>query len=98
AWRRSAVTSTAVTVTKPTIRGSFAASVRKVATSARTASATRSARRVLRSGGRLECARYLFLAVALDHVADFDVVEILDADAALETFAHFLRVVLEPAE
>src|SRR5688572_20985188 len=37
-------------------------------------------------------------AVALDHVADFDVVEVLDADAALVAFLHFLHVVLEAAE
>src|SRR5947207_2100311 len=82
------------------MRGSFADSVRKVATSTRTASAMRSARRVLRRSARRrsESASYLLLPVALEDVADFDVVEVLDADAALESFAHFLHVVLEASE
>src|SRR6476646_5480858 len=92
ACRRSRVTSTPVTVTRPTTRGSFTDSARNVATSSRIASATRSGRRL--PGGiarsRLwrgaERTRELFLAVALDHVADLDVVEVLDADTALEAF------------
>src|SRR5687767_10367507 len=47
---------------------------------------------------RRERARHLLLAITLDDVADLDVVEVLDADAALESFAHFLDVVLEPPE
>ncbi len=43
-------------------------------------------------------ARDLFLAVALDDVADLDVVEVLDADTALEAFADFLHVVLEATQ
>ena len=34
----------------------------------------------------------------LDDVADLDVVEVLDADTALEPFAHFADVVLEAAK
>src|SRR5687768_14165618 len=100
AWRRSDVMSTPVTVTSPVIRGSFAPppSARKVATTARIASETRSARRVLRRCGRRERARYLFRPVALDHVADFDILEILDPDAALEARAHLAYVVLEVAQ
>src|SRR5215207_4042343 len=90
--------STPVTVTKPTIRGSFADEARNVAISSRTASATRSARRLLRRCGRLERSRDLLLAIALDDVAHLDVVEVLDADTALETFAHFLHIVLEAAQ
>ena len=48
--------------------------------------------------GLLERPRDFFLAVALDHVADLDVVEVLDADAALVAFLHFLHVVLEAAQ
>src|ERR1051325_9418257 len=99
-WRRSGVTSAPVTVTKPTIRGSFADSVRKVATSTRTASATRSARRVLRrrASRRCQCASDLLLPVALEHVSDLEVVEVLDSNAALEAFAHFFDIVLEAAQ
>src|SRR5712671_3239642 len=97
ACRRSGLTSAPVTVTKPTIRGSFADSVRKVATSTRTASATRSARRVLRRRARRrsQCSRYLLLAVAFENIADLDVVEVLDANTALEAFTDFLHIVLE---
>src|SRR5688500_791963 len=82
------------------MRGSFAESVRKVATSTRIASATRSARRVLRRRARRrsQCASHLLLPVALEHIADFDVVEILHTDTALEALADFLHVVLEAAE
>ncbi len=47
---------------------------------------------------RRKRARDLFLGVALEDVADLDVVEVLDADTALEAFAHFLHVVLEAAQ
>src|SRR5262245_21688996 len=47
---------------------------------------------------RVERARHFFRAVALDDVADLDVVEVLDADTALESFADFARVVLEAFE
>src|SRR5689334_15977500 len=87
-----------VTVTKPTKRGSFARSVRKVAISSRTASATRSARLPLRRGGRRERTSYLFLSIALDHVADLEIIEVLDTDTALESFANFANVVLEASE
>src|SRR5216117_800873 len=78
-------------------RGSFAPSPRKVADSMRMASATRSALRLL-GGTAGECPGDLLRTVALDHVVDFDVVEVLDADAALEALAHFTRVVLEALE
>src|SRR5262245_22130715 len=45
-----------------------------------------------------ERARHFFRAVALDDVADLDVVVVLDADAALESFANFADVVLEALE
>src|SRR5512146_1267010 len=104
AWRRSRVTSTPVTVTSPVMRGSLASSARNVATSSRMASATRSARRfsfAMADSGRcrgLERPRYLFGAVALDHIADLDVVEVLHADTALEALADLPHVVLEPLE
>src|ERR1700712_1925208 len=49
-------------------------------------------------GRRGQRPRDLLRAIALDHVADLDVVEVLDADTALEAFAHFLDVVLEAAQ
>src|SRR5688500_10634537 len=49
-------------------------------------------------GARLEGARDLLGTVALDHVADLEVVEVLDADAALEALLDLLHVVLEAAE
>src|SRR6202162_5217235 len=100
ACRRSGLTSAPVTVTKPTMRGSFADSVRKVATSTRTASATRSARRVLRRSARRrsQCSSHLFLTIALEHVTDFDVVEVLHSYATLESLADFLDIVLESAQ
>src|SRR5215211_1664115 len=104
ACRRSCVTSAPVTVTSPVMRGSFTSSARKVATSWRMAAATRSARRwsVATPGSGLrggrERARHLFGAIALDDIADFDVVEVLDGDTTLEPFAHFAHVVLEPLE
>src|ERR1019366_663888 len=48
--------------------------------------------------GRREGAGDGLLAVALENVADLDVVEVLDADAALEPVLHFLHVVLEAAQ
>src|SRR5215212_4848434 len=48
-----------------------------------------------RRGRRVEGARDLLGAVALDQVADLDVVEVLDADAALEALADLAHVVLE---
>ena len=105
ACRRSRVTSTPVTVTSPVMRGSFASSARNVATSSRMASATRSERRcsvamhALRTSTWIQaCARPIPGAIALDDVADLDVVEVLDADTALEPFAHFAHVVLEALE
>src|SRR4051812_38071913 len=82
------------------MRGSLADSVRKVATSTRIASATRSARRVLRRSPcrRSQRSRDLLLPIALEDIADLDVVEILNTDTALEAFAHFLHVVLEATE
>src|SRR5438445_11508907 len=35
---------------------------------------------------------------AFEHIADFDVVEIRNADAAFETGAHFVGIFLEPAQ
>src|SRR6185437_13279456 len=43
---------------------------------------------------RRKRARDLFLGVALDDVADLDVVEVLDADTALEALAHFTHIIL----
>src|SRR5687768_16689034 len=82
------------------MRGSFAESVRKVATSTRIASATRSARRVLRRRARRrgQCASHLLLPVTLEHIADLDIVEILHTDTALEALADFLDIVLEASE
>src|SRR3954464_11223997 len=47
---------------------------------------------------RLERPRHFLGAVVLDAVADLDVVEVLDADTALEAFADLAHVVLEPAQ
>src|SRR5512143_1943953 len=86
------------------MRGSLASSARNVATSSRMASATRSARRfsfaIADSACRrgLERARDFLGAIALDDVADLDVVEVLDANAALEAFAHLAHVVLKALE
>src|SRR5512142_37474 len=44
---------------------------------------------------RFERARDFLGAIALDDVADLDVVEVLDANAALETFAHLVLKALE---
>src|SRR5690349_829655 len=55
-------------------------------------------RRRRSAGGRLERARHLLGAIALDDVADLEVVEVLDADAALESFAHLTHVLLEATE
>src|SRR3954465_8409604 len=109
AFRRSRVTSTPAPGTMPVRRGSFTSSARNVATSSRMASATRSARRcapppcslgmpVSSRGRRIEGARHFLGAVALDDVAALDVVEVLDADAAFEAFAHLAHVVLEALE
>src|SRR5687768_14017359 len=115
AWRRSRVTSTPVTVTRPFTRGSFTPSVRNIATASRIASDTRSGRRefiepqetgsrkqewncLVGGAGLLQRARYLFLAVTLDHVTDLDVIEVLDADAALVPFLDLLHVILEPSQ
>src|SRR4051812_47341508 len=73
------------------------------------ASDTRSDRRcapppcslAMRPSGRrrgIERARDRLGAIALDDVAHLDVIEVLDADAALEAFAHFLHVILEALE
>src|SRR3982751_3210997 len=59
---------------------------------------TCSSRRRRSAGGRLEGARDLLGAIALDDVADLEVVEVLDADAALESFAHLAHVFLEATE
>src|ERR1044071_9702892 len=42
--------------------------------------------------------RHALNDVSLDLVADFHVVEVFQTDAALETFAHFGNVILEPAQ
>src|SRR5688500_3488249 len=82
------------------MRGSFAESVRNVATSTRIAPARRSDLRVLRRSARRRSqrARDLLLPVALEHIPNLQIVEVLDPDAALEPFAHFLDVVLEAAQ
>src|SRR5687767_2244219 len=82
------------------MRGSFAESVRNVATSTRIASATRSDLRVLRRRARRrrQGARNLLLPVALEHIPNLQIFEVLDANTALESFADFLHVVLEPAQ
>src|SRR6185503_20903297 len=111
ACRKSRVTSQPVTVTSREMRGSLASFARNSATSSRMASARRSARReapppplrapgMSRSGGdrRLEGARDRLGAIALDHVANLDVVEVFHRDAALEAFAHLADVVLEALE
>jgi len=95
ARRRSGVTSAPVTVTNPMILGSLALSERKVATSSRIAAPTRSARLVLRSGGRREGSRHLLLSIRFDTVADLDVVEVLYPDPAFEAFANFAHIVLD---
>src|SRR4051812_6838542 len=50
------------------------------------------------AGGRLEGARHLFSAIALDDITDLEIVEVLDADAALETLANFTHILLEATE
>src|SRR5688572_22056115 len=42
-----------------------------------------------------EGSGHFFRAIGLDDVTDLQVVEVLDADTALEAFAHFADVVLE---
>src|SRR5450432_1948381 len=54
--------------------------------------------RAYRSGYALEGACDLVGAVALDHIADLEVVEVLDADTALEAFTDLLHVILEATE
>ena len=49
-------------------------------------------------GCLIECSRDFFRAVALEHVTDFDIVKVLDADSALETVLDFKHVVLEAAQ
>src|SRR5206468_2436358 len=49
-------------------------------------------------GRGFERTRHLFGAVALDHVPNLEVIVILDAKAALESFTHFAHVVLEALE
>src|SRR5262245_48148342 len=86
------------------MRGSLTSSARNVATSSRMASATRSARRfsagmiAVSGAGRAQSPGYLFGSIAFEDIANFDVVEVLDADAALETIAHLANVVLEAPE
>src|SRR5688572_8318108 len=48
--------------------------------------------------GLHERPRHFFLAEAFDHVADLDVVEVLDADTTLVSLLHFFHVVLEAAQ
>src|SRR5689334_20220042 len=43
------------------------------------------------------CRRYSLDYVRLDLITDFHVVEILQTDTALEAFAYFRNVILEPA-
>src|SRR5689334_2106937 len=59
----------------------------------RAVSHLRSARRL-----RLQRAGDFLGAVALDDVADFDVVEVLDGDTAFVPLLHFANVVLEAAK
>ena len=40
----------------------------------------------------------LLLHIRLDHIPHVDVVETLDADAALEPGGHLLRIILEPPQ
>src|SRR3989454_9193849 len=54
--------------------------------------------RPLGAAPRLERARDLLDAIRLDQVSHFDVVEVLDADAALEALADLAGVVLEPLQ
>src|ERR1700730_13411282 len=49
---------------------------------------------IMRSGG-LEDPRHLFPDIGLDEVAGFDVLETIEADAAVEPGAHLGDVVLE---
>src|SRR5688572_4497476 len=55
-------------------------------------------RRRASGGAGGERPLHLFHAVRLDPVADLKVVEVLDADAALETLTHLANVVLEPLQ
>src|SRR5260221_6993218 len=52
----------------------------------------------LRRAPRIERARDFVDAVRLDQIADLHVVEVLDADAALEALAYLAHVVLEALE
>src|SRR3954453_9212672 len=47
---------------------------------------------------RLERPRHFFRAIVLEHIADLEVVEVLDADTTLESFAHFAHIFLEAAQ
>src|SRR3954469_2014560 len=50
------------------------------------------------AGARLERARDLLGTITLDDIADFEIVEVLYADAALESFAHLAHVFLEASK
>src|SRR6185436_20906613 len=65
-----------------------------------TATSTRSfaALRMTRVRASSERRLHLLDLEGLDHVADLDVLEALDADAALEALAHLGDVVLEVAQ
>src|SRR5437660_8888745 len=47
---------------------------------------------------RVQRPRHFLDPVRFDEVADLDVVEVLDPDAAFEPFPHFAGVVLEPLQ
>src|SRR5215472_5948364 len=63
-----------------------------------TITGSRAPGRASRRGARVQRAGHFLDAIRLDQVADFDVVEILDSDAALETFPHLAGIILEPLE
>src|SRR5690242_11147556 len=83
--------------------GSCTSRATSSASSARICSATRSGREpwdISREPwrGALRGDRHPLLEEHFDHVADLDVVELLEADAAFETRLHLARVVLEAPE
>jgi len=47
---------------------------------------------------RLEGARHFLDLVRLEEISDLDIVEVLDADTAFETFLDLADVLLEPLE
>src|SRR5215471_12567037 len=63
-----------------------------------TITGSRPPRRASRRAARVERASHFLDAVRLDQVADLHVVEVLDADTALEPLAHLTGVVFEPLQ